>query len=98
LLGAEPLKRSLQRYRRCHSRALRGHAAMIHDYTGGRKFNVFERKLIASAARDERLTLTFTAMATRNITPARALAASLPRVAMVTARESITRCVDGWLQ
>ena len=29
------------------------------------------------------------AMATRNITPARALAASLPRVAMISARESI---------
>ena len=89
LLGAEPLKRGLQRYRRCHSRALHGHAAMIHDYTGGRKFNLVERMLISSAARDERLTLTFTAMATRNITPARALAIALPRVAMITARESI---------
>ncbi len=95
LLGDEPLQRGLQRYRRCHSRALDGHAAMIHDYTTGRKFNLLERMLFASAARDERLKLTFTAMATRNIAPARALAASLPRVAMVSTRESIARCVGG---
>jgi hypothetical protein len=36
-----------------------------------------------------------TAMATRNIAPARALAASLPRVAMIAARESIARRVGG---
>jgi menaquinone-9 beta-reductase len=92
LLGAEPLQRGLQRYRRHHHRALHGHAAMIHDYAGGRKLNAFERALFSRAAGDERLTLTFTAMATRNIAPARALAASLPRVAMITARESIARC------
>jgi 2-polyprenyl-6-methoxyphenol hydroxylase-like FAD-dependent oxidoreductase len=92
LLGAEPLQRGLQRYRRRHHhRALHGHAAMIHDYAGGRKLNALERLLFSRAARDERLTLTFTAMATRNIAPARALAASLPRVAMIAARESIER-------
>jgi 2-polyprenyl-6-methoxyphenol hydroxylase-like FAD-dependent oxidoreductase len=95
LLGDEPLKRGLQRYRRRHSRALDGHAAMIHNYTGGRKFNAFERVLFSSAARDERLTLTFAAMMTRNITPARALAASLPRVAMLSARESLARRISG---
>ncbi|MGA9314158.1 MAG: NAD(P)/FAD-dependent oxidoreductase, partial [Solirubrobacteraceae bacterium] len=92
LLGAEPLQRGLQRYRHHHHRALHGHAAMIHDYAGGRKLNAFERALFSRATGDERLTLTFTAMATRNIAPARALAASLPRVAMITARESIARC------
>ena len=97
LRGQEPLQRGLQRYRRRHSRALDGHAAMIHDYTAGRKFNLVERMLFSSAAHDERLTLTFTAMATRNIAPARALAASLPRVAMVTARESIARRVGSQL-
>ena len=91
----EPLQRGLQRYRRRHSRALDGHAAMIHDYTAGRKFNAFERVLFSSAVHDEHLTLTFTAMATRNIAPARALAASLPRVAMITARQSIVRRVSG---
>ncbi len=93
LLGQEPLQRGLQRYRRRYSRALHGHAAMIHDYAGGRKLNAVERVLFSCAARDERLALTFTAMATRNITPARALAASLPRVAMISARESIARRV-----
>jgi 2-polyprenyl-6-methoxyphenol hydroxylase-like FAD-dependent oxidoreductase len=94
LLGAEPLQRGLQRYRRHHHRALHGHAAMIHDYAGGRKLNAFERVLFSRTAGDERLTLTFTAMATRNIAPARALAASLPRVAMITARESIARSIS----
>jgi hypothetical protein len=87
------LQRGLQRYRRHHHHALHGHAAMIHDYAAGRKLNTFERMLFSCAARDERLTLTFIAMATRNIAPTRALAASLPRVAMITARESITRYV-----
>jgi 2-polyprenyl-6-methoxyphenol hydroxylase-like FAD-dependent oxidoreductase len=91
LRGQEPLERGLRRYRRRHSRALHGHAAMIHDYAGGRKLNAFERVLFSCAARDERLTLTFTAMATRNITPARAVVAALPRVAMFTARKAITR-------
>jgi hypothetical protein len=67
---------------------------MIHDYAGGRKLNAFERVLFSRTAGDERLTLTFTAMATRNIAPARALAASLPRVAMITARESIARSIS----
>ncbi|HWY89627.1 MAG TPA: NAD(P)/FAD-dependent oxidoreductase [Solirubrobacteraceae bacterium] len=93
LLGAEPLQRALQRYSRRHSRGLDGHAAMIHDYTTGRKFNAIERALFSCAARDERLTLTFTAMATRNITPTRALTAALPRVATLSARESIARRV-----
>jgi hypothetical protein len=79
---------SLQRYRRHRHHALHGHTAMIHNYTGARKLNFIERMLFSSAARDKRLTLTLTAMATRNTTPARALAASLPRVAMITARKS----------
>lgn len=95
LLGHEPLQRGLRRYRRCHSRALYGHAAMIYDYTTGRKFKAVERLLFSCVARDERLTLTFTAMATRNLAPTRALAASLPRVAMVSAHESIARRVGG---
>ncbi len=89
LLGHETLERGLRRYRRHHHRALHGHAAMIHDYATGRKLNAGERVLFSCAARDERLTLTFAAMMTRNITPARALSTALPRVAMLTARESI---------
>jgi menaquinone-9 beta-reductase len=95
LRGQEPLQRGLQRYRRRHSRALDGHAAMIHDYAAGRKLNAVERVLFSCAARDEHLTLTFTAMATRNITPARALVTALPRVAMVSARKSIAHRVSG---
>lgn len=90
LHGAKPLTHGLKRYRRHRSRALRAHAAMIHDYASGRKLNAVERGIFASAAHDERLARTFTAIATRNITPARALATSLPRAAWVSARHALT--------
>ena len=90
LHGAEPLAHGLKRYRRHRARALHGHTAMIHDYARGRSFNAVERALFRAAAHDERLTRTFTAMATRNITPARALATSLPRAAWVSARHALT--------
>jgi menaquinone-9 beta-reductase len=89
LHGAEPLHEGLKRYRRHRSRALRGHAAMIHDYTGGRKLNAIERALFSAATHDERLTRTFTAMVTRNIAPARALATALPRAAWVGTRNAL---------
>ena len=37
LRGEEALEKGLRRYRRTHSRHLRGHAWMIHDYATGRK-------------------------------------------------------------
>jgi 2-polyprenyl-6-methoxyphenol hydroxylase-like FAD-dependent oxidoreductase len=90
LHGAEPLAHGLKCYRRHRSRVLRGHAAMIHDYASGRKLNAVERGLFSSAVHDERLARNFTAMATRNVTPARALASSLPRAAWVNARHALT--------
>ena len=80
------LERGLKRYRRRHALGLRGHAAMIYDYAGGRKFNAGERMLFAAAARDERLASTFEAFGTRSIGPARMFATTLPRALLVNAR------------
>lgn len=91
LLGAEPLERGLRRYRRRHSRALRGHALMIHDYATGRSFTPPERMLFGSVARDERLSRTFEAFGTRNIGPARLFASTLPRIALLGARQSLRK-------
>ncbi len=89
--GAEPLERGLRRYRRRYARALRGHALMIHDYAGGRKFNVPERILFGAAAEDEPLARSFEAFGTRNIGPTRMLATTLPRIAVVLARQGLRR-------
>jgi menaquinone-9 beta-reductase len=80
------LERGLKRYRRRHALGLRGHAAMIYDYAGGRKFNAGERMLFAAAARDKRLARTFEAFGTRSIGPARMFASTLPRALLVNAR------------
>lgn len=90
LAGAEPLERGLKRYRRRHARALRGHAAMIYDYAGGRKFNLGERLLFSAATRDERLSRTFEAFGTRNIGPARMFASAVPRALLVSARHALS--------
>ncbi len=81
--GLEP---GLKRYRRRHALGLRGHAAMIYDYAGGRKFNAGEKMLFAAAARDKRLARTFEAFGTRSIGPARMFATTLPRALLVNAR------------
>ncbi|HWG09412.1 MAG TPA: NAD(P)/FAD-dependent oxidoreductase [Solirubrobacteraceae bacterium] len=78
LAGSEPLARGLKRYRRRHARALRGHAAMIYDYAGGRTFNPGERMLFSAATFDERVSGVMEAFGTRNIGPARMLATGAP--------------------
>jgi 2-polyprenyl-6-methoxyphenol hydroxylase-like FAD-dependent oxidoreductase len=91
LLGSEPLSRGLGRYRRRHRRGLSGHAAMMYNYAGGRKFNAFEKLFFSTAARDEGIARTFQAFGTRNIGPARMFATAVPRVAMVSARDALRR-------
>lgn len=78
LQGHESLKKGLARYRRRHARGLRGHAAMIHDYAGGRRLNHGERVLFSAAARDERVARVFEAFGTRTIGPARMFATGMP--------------------
>ncbi|HWY90011.1 MAG TPA: NAD(P)/FAD-dependent oxidoreductase [Solirubrobacteraceae bacterium] len=95
LAGAEPLARSLKRYRRRHARELRGHALLMYDYAGGRKITALERMLFSSAARDERQARTFEAFATRSSGPARMFATTVPRAVFVNARHALARRGDG---
>jgi menaquinone-9 beta-reductase len=89
-VGAEPLEQGLERYRRRYARGLRGHATMIYDYAGGRKFNPGERLLFSAAARDERLARVFEAFGTRSIGPARMFATTVPRAVYVNARHALS--------
>ncbi len=89
LQGGEPLKRGLARYRRRHRRQLGGHATMIYDYAGGRRFTKLEKGLFASAAEDSRLAEVFEAFGTRNMGPAKMLARAVPRVTYLSAKRSL---------
>jgi 2-polyprenyl-6-methoxyphenol hydroxylase-like FAD-dependent oxidoreductase len=91
LAGAESLEQGLERYRRRYARRLRGHIAMITDYSSGRKLNLGERTLFSAATRDERLARTFEAFGSRNIGPARMLVSGIPRAAYVNARHALSR-------
>jgi len=91
LAGAESLEQGLERYRRRYARRLRGHIAMITDYSSARKLNLGERTLFSAATRDERLARTFEAFGSRNIGPARMLVSGIPRVAYVNARHTLSR-------
>jgi 2-polyprenyl-6-methoxyphenol hydroxylase-like FAD-dependent oxidoreductase len=94
LLGEEPLRRGLARYRRRHARALRGHAMMIYDYAGGRSMTPVERLLFSGAAADRRLAGVMEAFGTRNIGPLRMIATGLPRALFTAARHSLPARVD----
>jgi 2-polyprenyl-6-methoxyphenol hydroxylase-like FAD-dependent oxidoreductase len=85
------LDRGLQRYRRRHARALRGHATMIYDFAGGRKFNRAERLLFSAATYDQGTARVMEAFGTRNIGPARMLLTGTPRALAVHARRSLSR-------
>ncbi len=67
LRGEEALEKGLRRYRRSHSRHLRGHAWMIHDYATGRKLQPAERLFFSGAARDPHVATIFDAFGTRQI-------------------------------
>jgi menaquinone-9 beta-reductase len=87
LLGAESLEQGLERYRRRHTRGLRGHTLTITDYSSGRKLNPGERLLFSAATmNDERLARTFEAFGSRNVGPARTFATAIPRAVYVHAR------------
>jgi 2-polyprenyl-6-methoxyphenol hydroxylase-like FAD-dependent oxidoreductase len=90
LAGSEPLERGLKRYRRRHARKLRGHAALIYDGAGGRRFNRGEKGLFYAASHDERVAGVMEAFATRNIGPAQMFATTLPRTTLITTRNWIS--------
>lgn len=93
--GSEPLDRGLRRYRRRHGFKLRGHAAMIYDGAGGRKFNRGEKGLFFAASHDDRVAGVMEAFATRNIGPARMFATTLPRTTLITTRNALRGRVGG---
>jgi flavin-dependent dehydrogenase len=84
------LEQGLTRYRRRHARGLRGHTALILDYSSGRKLNPGERLLFSAATRDERLAGIFEAFGSRNIGPARMFASAVPRAVLVNARHTLS--------
>jgi menaquinone-9 beta-reductase len=91
LTGRGSLDRGLKRYRRLHSRHLRGHAFLIHDYSTGRRFSPAERLLFSAAARDRKLAVRFDRFATRQVGPARMMATMVPRALYVNTRQALAR-------
>jgi 2-polyprenyl-6-methoxyphenol hydroxylase-like FAD-dependent oxidoreductase len=91
LRGEERLEAGLRRYRRRHSRHLRGHAWMIHDYASGRKMQPPERLLFSGAARDPRAAKVFDAFGSRQIGATHLMAAGIPLALVANARHAVRR-------
>ena len=87
------LEGGLKRYRRHHARKLRGHAAMMYNYAGGRKFNPGEKGLFFAASHDEHVAGVMEAFATRNIGPVRMFATTFPRTTLITTRNALRGAV-----
>ncbi|MFL5872603.1 MAG: NAD(P)/FAD-dependent oxidoreductase [Solirubrobacterales bacterium] len=91
LRGIESLQNGLRRYRRRHRRQLGMHARLIHDYSTGRKFDLVERLMISTAARDPRAAALFESMGTRRRRPEEMLAPMAGRIAAVNLRRVVAR-------
>jgi menaquinone-9 beta-reductase len=89
LRGERPLASGLRAYRRRHARGLRGHAQMMYDYAGGRRFNPGERLLFSAATYDPGVAEVMEAFGSRSIGPVRMLATAMPRALAATARHSL---------
>jgi menaquinone-9 beta-reductase len=89
LRGEEPLDRGLDRYKRRHTRELRGHAFLIHDYATGRKLTPTEKMLMAAAASDPKIAAVFDEVGTRRAKPVRKFVEILPRVLASSARRAL---------
>jgi menaquinone-9 beta-reductase len=89
LRGEEALEKGLRRYRRSHSRHLRGHAWMIHDFATGRKLQPAEKLFFSGAARDPHVAMIFDAFGTRQIGATHALAAGTPLALAANARYAL---------
>jgi menaquinone-9 beta-reductase len=85
------LASGLQRYARSHRRALRGHKAMIYDYSSGRKMQLPERLLFSTATYDEGVARVMEAYGSRNIGPARMILTGTPRALVAKARRPLIR-------
>jgi 2-polyprenyl-6-methoxyphenol hydroxylase-like FAD-dependent oxidoreductase len=91
LRGEAELEAALRRYRRAHSRHLRGHAWMIHDYSKGRKMSGGERLLFSAAARDQRVAQVFDEFGTRQVGPSRVFTVGVPLAVVTNARHALGR-------
>jgi menaquinone-9 beta-reductase len=89
--GSEPLAAGLSRYRRRYARALRGHAAMIYDYAGGRRFNPAERFLFSTATFDARTSGVMEAYGSRNIGPLQMMLRGVPSALTARTRRALSR-------
>ncbi|HEX7278567.1 MAG TPA: NAD(P)/FAD-dependent oxidoreductase [Solirubrobacterales bacterium] len=91
LRDAEPLEQGLERYRRRHSKELRGHTFFIHDYATGRRFNSTERLMFAAAARDPRSASLFDLLGTRRARPTQLFPRLVSRAIAVNTRHALAR-------
>jgi flavin-dependent dehydrogenase len=89
LRGEEALEKGLRRYRRSHSRHLRGHALIIHDYATGRKMQAQERVIFSGAARDPRVAAIFDAFGARQIGATKMIAVGTPLALLANARYAL---------
>ncbi len=95
VLGEEPLDSALHRFRKRFRRSLLAHDSLISGYSTGRPMNLGERLTFSAAARDERLAGRFEAFGTRNVTPARFISSTFPRVLAVNARHRLASLAGG---
>jgi 2-polyprenyl-6-methoxyphenol hydroxylase-like FAD-dependent oxidoreductase len=89
LRGEAALEAGLRRYRRKHTRHLRGHAWMIHDYATGRKMQAPERLLFSGAARDPRAAKVFDRFGSRQIGATHLMATGIPLALVANARHAL---------
>jgi 2-polyprenyl-6-methoxyphenol hydroxylase-like FAD-dependent oxidoreductase len=89
LAGEEPLANGLSRYRRRHTRELRGHAWMLHDYATGRRLVPPEKMFFSAAVRDPRCATAFDLIGTRRVKPIGEMARIMPRAIAVNARHAL---------
>ncbi len=87
--GAEPLDRGLERYRRRHTRELRWHAFMIHDYSSGRKLTASEKAMFKAAVRDPAVAAAFDRVGTRRTQPLAEMARVFPRIVAANGRRAV---------
>jgi 2-polyprenyl-6-methoxyphenol hydroxylase-like FAD-dependent oxidoreductase len=91
LRGEAELEAGLRSYRRAHSRHLRGHAWMIHDFSTGRKMQPGERLIFSAATRSPRVARLFEEFGTRQIGPARMMSRAVPLALATNARHAVRR-------
>jgi 2-polyprenyl-6-methoxyphenol hydroxylase-like FAD-dependent oxidoreductase len=89
LRDLKSLENGLRRYRKRHRRQLGMHARLIHDYSTSRKFDLPERLMMATAARDPQAAALFEAIGTRRRRPQELLAPMIGRIVAANARRLV---------